>query len=289
MNSYLLRYLAALLILGSNGIVASLLSASSTQIVLIRTFLGSLLLFLAFIVQRGRFCFYKNKHDCVFLILSGILQGLMWIFLHAAYNAAGVGVASLIYYSAPVLVLLLSPLLFHEKLTLPVIVGFFTVMLGVLLVNGLGSAALISRAGLVYAVLSALCFAFMVITQKLATGVVGLENSLMQVFISFLTVAAVLLVRRELFFTLPRSELLPAFIIGAVNTALACYLYFSSIKGLKVQTVSLLGYLEPLSAVVFSALLLRERMSIPQIVGAALILCGAVATELFMRRKAASV
>ena len=193
----------------------------------------------------------------------------MWIFLHAAYNAAGVSVSSLIYYSAPVLVLLLSPLLFREKLTLPVIAGFFTVALGVLLVNGLGSAAALSRAGLLYAVLSALCFAFMVITQKLAAGVVGLENSLMQIFISFLTVAAVLLVQGELFFSIPKSELLPAFIIGSVNTALACYLYFSSIKGLKVQTVSVLGYLEPL--------------------GAALILCGAVATELFLHRKNAKV
>lgn len=67
--------------------------------------------------------------------------------------------------------------------------------------------------------------------------------------------------------------------LGVVNTGVACYLYFSSIGRLPVQTVSILGYLEPLAAVVFSALLLNEKMSSIQMLGAALILGGAIFTE----------
>ena len=48
------------------------------------------------------------------------------------------------------------------------------------------------------------------------------------------------------------------------------------------------GYLEPLSAVVFSALLLHERMTPSQIIGAVLILGGALVAEcIHPRRKAA--
>ncbi len=52
-----------------------------------------------------------------------------------------------------------------------------------------------------------------------------------------------------------------------MNTGLGCYLYFSSIGRLSVQSVAVLGYLEPFSAVVLSAVLLREGMSLLRLLG----------------------
>ena len=70
-------------------------------------------------------------------------------------------------------------------------------------------------------------------------------------------------------------------ILGIFNTGIGCYFYFSSIGDLPVQTVAICGYLEPLSAVVFSVLFLGESMTIVQVVGAMLILGGAAFGELF--------
>lgn len=62
-----------------------------------------------------------------------------------------------------------------------------------------------------------------------------------------------------------------------------CYFYFSfsSIGSLPVQTVSICGYLEPLSALIFLAAILGEKLSLMQIAGAVLILGGAAFGELF--------
>ncbi|MBR2916504.1 MAG: EamA family transporter [Clostridia bacterium] len=51
-----------------------------------------------------------------------------------------------------------------------------------------------------------------------------------------------------------------------------------------VQTVAVCGYLEPLSAVLFSAILLDEKITVLQIVGAVLIIGGAMCRELVKRR-----
>ena len=60
-----------------------------------------------------------------------------------------------------------------------------------------------------------------------------------------------------------------------VNTALACYLYFSSMNRLSARSVALLGYIDPVSALVFAALFLGESMSAVQVAGAVLVLAGA--------------
>ncbi|MPN42219.1 hypothetical protein SDC9_189775 [bioreactor metagenome] len=75
--------------------------------------------------------------------------------------------------------------------------------------------------------------------------------------------------------------------MGLINTGIGCYLYFSSVTRLPVQSVAICGYLEPLSAVFFSALLLGERMTPIQIGGAALLLGGAAFAELFRARRKA--
>jgi drug/metabolite transporter (DMT)-like permease len=75
------------------------------------------------------------------------------------------------------------------------------------------------------------------------------------------------------------EDWLPILWIGLLNTGISCYLYFSSIGHLPVQTVAICGYLEPLSAVVFSFLFLGEILQPIQIIGAVLVIGGAVFTE----------
>ena len=77
------------------------------------------------------------------------------------------------------------------------------------------------------------------------------------------------------------GSLIPILILGIVNTGIGCYFYFSSIGHLPVQTVAICGYLEPLSALIFSAALLGEKLGPAQISGAALILGGTAFGELF--------
>jgi drug/metabolite transporter (DMT)-like permease len=61
-------------------------------------------------------------------------------------------------------------------------------------------------------------------------------------------------------------------ILGIVHTGIAYFLYFTSIKDLKGQTIAVISYIDPISAVVMAALFLGEKMSITQIVGGFLII-----------------
>ena len=279
----LLKYLLALLMFGTNGIVASHINLSSYEIVLLRTFIGSLFLVAIFFFTGGKPSFYKHKKQFAFLAVSGIAMGASWMFLYEAYSQIGVSISSLLYYCGPVIVMALSPLLFKEKLTLPKITGFIAVLTGIFLVNGNISGQL-NKWGIFCGLMSAVMYAFMVICNKKAKDITGLENSMLQLFISFLTAAVFVGIKQGYAMDIQTESVLPIVILGFVNTGVGCYFYFSSIGKLPVQTVAVCGYLEPLSAVIFSSLLLDEQLTMLQFIGAVLIIGGAMCGELVKRK-----
>ncbi|WP_348982853.1 EamA family transporter [Desulfosporosinus sp. Sb-LF] len=57
-----------------------------------------------------------------------------------------------------------------------------------------------------------------------------------------------------------------------MHTGIAFFLYFSSVKELKGQTIAVLSYIDPISAVIVAAILLEERLSLMQMIGGILIL-----------------
>ena len=270
------KYILALLLFGTNGIVASRIALSSYEIVLLRTMIGSILLIALFLLNKGHFQFYRRKKDFLFLAISSMAMGISWMFLYEAYQQIGVSLSSLLYYCGPVIVMALSPLLFREKLTLPKIFGFALVLLGLVLVNGNIVGDTQSHWGILCGILSAVMYAFMVICNKKAVQITGMENATLQLTVSFLTVAVFVTAVKGIQVDATSADLPWILLLGLVNTGISCYFYFSSINDLPVQTVAICGYLEPLSAVVFSVLLLKESMSLAQVIGAVLIIGGAV-------------
>ena len=284
-NKAFFKYIFALLLFGSNGIVASFIDLSSQNIVLLRTLIGSILLIAIFFLSGGRLTFYKYKKQFAFLTISGIAMGTSWMFLYEAYERIGVSIASLLYYCGPVIVMVLSPLLFKERLTVNKVLGFLAVVVGVVLINGNAFDGNGDIFGIVCGLLSAIMYAFMVICNKKATDIVGLENSTLQLTIAFLTVAVFVGIKQGYEMQIEPNSILPILILGLLNTGIGCYFYFSSIGKLKVQTVAICGYLEPLSAVLFSVIFLKETMLPLQIIGAVLIIGGAMCGELIKTTK----
>jgi drug/metabolite transporter (DMT)-like permease len=218
------------------------------------------------------------------LIVSGIAMGASWMFLYEAYQQIGVGIASLAYYCGPVIVMILAPVLFREKLTWTKVAGFVAVMIGMLCVNTQVFNEGKTAWGLFCGLMSALMYAIMVISNKKARGITGLENAMWQLLTAFLTVAVFVGIKQGFVIYIAPESWIPILILGIFNTGIGCYLYFSSIVNLPVQTVAVCGYLEPLSAVVFSTLFLHETMGPMQVIGAVLILGGAAFGELFRPR-----
>ena len=284
MNSAFLKYLVALLLFGSNGFVASHILLASNEIVFFRTLIGSAFLLLLFVITKGRPQIPANRKHFLYLLLSGAAMGACWLVLFEAYVRVGVGISTLIYYCGPVIVMALSPFIFHEKLSAVKIIGMVIVLAGMLLING--SAAFRKRSHqrsvLCHFISRFLCRSGHL--QQKARSITGLENAMYQLGASFLTVFLFTLAKQGVHFGSIAENLLPILMIGIVNTGVGCYLYFSSIQKLSVGTVSICGYLEPLSAVIFSVILLGESLSLMQILGGILIIGGAVFAESASRR-----
>ena len=278
-NSFI-KYIAALLLFGLNGIVASHIPLNSYEIVFLRTLIGSALLIALFLLGKDAFHIKTYKRDTLFIVLSGVAMGTSWMFLYEAYQQIGVSLSSLLYYCGPVIVMIVSPLIFHEKLTAPKVLGFVTVVVGILLVNGHAADGDSNMWGLFCGAMSAVMYSFMVTLNKQSKNISGMENSVIQLVVSFLTVAVFTGIKQGFIIHVPAAAWPWVLVLGIVNTGIGCYLYFSPLSKIPVQTVAVCGYLEPLSAVVFAALLLGEEMTVIQIIGAACIIGGTMVGEL---------
>ena len=137
--------------------------------------------------------------------------------------------------------------------------------------------------GVFCGLMSAVMYALMVILNKQSQKVQGLENSVIQLITSFLTVAIFVGFKTGYNLSVSGTDLILVIVLGLINTGIGCYLYFSSIGKLPVQTVAICGYLEPLSAVILATVILNETMLPLQIIGAMLIIGGAVFGECYKR------
>ena len=275
----------AVLLLGTNGIVASHIDLASYEIVLTRAYLGSIFLLLLCLVTREKAEFFRYKKDTLMLLVSGMTLGVGWSAMYEAYVRVGVGIATLLNYAGPMLVLASSPFLFGEKWTRPLLFSVVMVVCGMVCLNQNVAGGSLDFIGLLCGILSAVMYAAMVILTKKAIRISGLSATLLTLLGASVVVTAFVLAKQGTLPTVLPEDYLPVAMLGIVNTGFTCYLYFSAMQKLPVRTVSICGYIEPISAVVFSMLLLGESLSLVQLLGGAFILGGAIYGEYSARKK----
>lgn len=285
MNRSHIKYISGLLLFGLNGIVSAKINLSSYEIVFFRTLFGGMFLLLLYLwINRNarKSMSETSKKEYLYILLSGIFMGLSWIFLYEAYRRIGVGLSSITYYCGPVIVMLSSPFVFRKKISLKQFLCFIVVFAGILLVSlpGLSGKASVDAFGLFCGFASAFLHALMVIFTMKAPHITGLKNSMLQLVISFFTVAVFLPFEHGVHIPENPHQWFWVLFLSFINTGVGCYLYFSETAKLPVTSVSILGYLEPLSAVFFAVILLHEALSLPEIIGAVMILGGAIISEL---------
>lgn len=281
MNQYYLAYFVGLVMGATNGITTSFISLSSYETAYVRFCLATPLLLLLFLLlQKGQFTFYRYKKSMFFLTLSGLALGGNVLFLFEAYRTLGVSLAILANYVGPVIVILLSPLLFHETLTPAKLAAVGVVLVGVMLVNGQVFLEGSSAWGLFCGAMAAVCFAAMNICNKFAQDIKGLENSLLAFFFATIVIGVVVGCQQGLVVVPAASDWAPLLFLGLISTGIGNNLYFVAAKRLPAQTIAVCGYLEPVLVMLFSFLILHEIMSPVQLFGAACIIGGAVFCEM---------
>lgn len=274
-------YILAMLIFGTNGYLVAHLSLQGSQIVLVRTLVGGLLL-TAIVLLRGGFDREAVRAEWRDLLFGGVALGLNWVALFTAYRMLNVSLATLIYYAGPMLVLLFSPLLFRESLTPQKIAAVAIVAAGLFCITGSITSAGMSLTGLLAAVLSALFYASLIIFNKRIVKTGGMQTAALELDVAFVVVLIYVLLTAGIPHPL-KADIPYLLVLGLVNTGIAYMLYFTGLQKLPGQSVALISYVDPVSALVFSALLLHETMTPLQMLGAVLIIGGALLGELRRR------
>lgn len=223
-------YIAALLIFGTNGVLAAHISLEGSQIVLMRTLIGGVLLTSFVIFGVG---FYKERinEERVPIIFGGVALGLNWVMLFSAYRLLNVSISTLIYYAGPILVLLSSPLLLKEKLTKIKVASVFVVGIGLVCISGSVVLKKMNTTGLFFVILSAIFYAMLIIFNKKITRTSGLQTAAIELDIAFIVVLIYVLITVGL----PKinvSEVPYIATIGFINTGLAYLFYFFSMQKL---------------------------------------------------------
>lgn len=264
------------------------IGVSSGELALYRAIMAAVIVGGFLLFARQKISIFIIKMELLLLLVSGAAMGINWIFLFEAYKYTTVSVATLSYYFAPVIVMVVCPLLFKEKLTLKQIICFVMSTVGLVLITGAAGGGSEDMLGILFGLSAAMFYATVMLLNKFIKGIEGLHRT----FIQFLAAIIVLLPYVVLTggFTLGSLNgrgwgLL--LVVGLVHTGLAYCMYFSAIKELAGHKVAMLSYIDPLIAVIVSVVFLNEKMTLPQIAGGILILGFTLVCELPPLKKSA--
>lgn len=280
-------FIASMLIFGTIGVFRRYIPLPSAFLAFSRGILGGLFLLL-YIRLRGRGASRPLPPRLLLrLALTGAMIGFNWMLLFEAYNHTTVAVATLCYYMQPTIVILLSPIVFRERLTGRKMICASVSIIGMILISGVLDGNDTQRQnmlGILLGLGAAGLYAGVVISNKKTQGVAAYQRTTVQLLAAGIVMLPYLLLTdgfSGMFFT--PSTLLLLLVVGIVHTGLAYALYFGSMEGLPVQSIAVLSYIDPVSALLFSALLLKEPLTWMHIIGACLIIGSAMITE--MRQK----
>lgn len=283
----MIMLLISMVIFGSIGVFRRYIPLPSAVIACFRGTSGALLLFIAAKLQKKKLINRIGIKKVLWLVLTGAIIGFNWIFLFEAYNYTTVATATLCYYMQPIIVIILSPFLFKERITAKKGICALVSVIGMVLVSGMtesGIPTLSEAKGIMLGLSAAFLYATVVIMNKKLQGIDSYEKTIIQLASAAVVLAPyILLTKQNVSAEITPVVIVMLLIIGFVHTGLAYALYFGSMDGLSTQTVAIFSYLDPIMALIFSSVILKEQMTICGIIGAAMIIGAALLSEISLK------
>ena len=277
----------AMFIFGTLAPFVRNINVSSGELALYRAVMAAVLVGSFLLITKQKLSIKNIKKELLLLLLSGAAMGINWILLFEAYKYTTVSVATLSYYFAPVIVMIVCPLIFKEKLNGKQTLCFVMSTAGLVLITGTSGGGSDDLLGIAFGLGAAVFYATVMLLNKFIKGVMGLHRT----FIQFLSAIVVLVPYVAITSGFTLGELNSTgwtclLVVGLIHTGITYCMYFSALKELPGQKVAILSYIDPLVAVLVSVIWLQEAISLPQIIGGVLILGFTLWSELPSRKKA---
>ena len=283
-NSRLLMALA-MAVFGTVGAFVRGIPLASGEIALWRAILAVAMIGILLALRGEKIDLRSIGREAILLFASGAALGINWMLLFEAYKRTTVSLATLSYYFAPVIVTVLCPLVFKERLTKKQIFCFVGSTLGLVLITGVGGSGDDLR-GILFGLGAAVFYATVVLLNKLIKNTEPVRRTLLQFVAAIIILLPYVLLTGGVHITeLQVGGWINLLIVGLLHTGLAYCMYFSAVGNLEGQSVAVLSYIDPLVAVLVSVTLLGERMTLWQAVGGLLILGSTLMNEIRIKRR----
>lgn len=282
--------IGAMTIFGTIGIFRKYIPLPSSLLALARGIIGTaFLLLLVLVIKRDKLSTEAIKRNLGFLVVSGAFIGFNWILLFEAYQYTTVATATLCYYMAPVIVVLVSPFLFKERLTPLKALCVAVALAGMVFVSGIpqsGFGGISELKGILLGLGAATLYAIVVILNQYIKDISAYDKTIMQLGTAAIAILPyTLLTENFADITFTPVAVCMLFFVGIVHTGIAYTLYFGSMSGLKTQTIALFSYIDPVVAIILSAIILQENIGLWGVIGAVMVLGSTMVSELFGDKK----
>lgn len=278
-----IQFILSMIIFGTIGLVVRKIDLSSSERALLSSLIGCLFLTVLFFMMKKKISWHSMKSNASILLFSSIALGGNWIFLYQSYDHTTIANATLGYYFAPVFVMILSPIILKEQLSLKKVVCIMVAIMGLVLIVGEGLSASKTEdlLGLFYGLVAAAFYAALLLLNKFIKGMEKLELTIIQLgTTAILLMPYVFLTSGFGMFNVSSASIPFIFILGIFNTGIGFWLFFSGMEKLKGQSIAMLSYVDPFVAILISALVLQEQMTMLQMLGGALLLASTFMSEI---------
>ncbi|MDR7077033.1 drug/metabolite transporter (DMT)-like permease [Neobacillus niacini] len=278
-----IQFILSMMIFGTIGLVVRYIDLSSSERALLSSFIGCLFLLLIFFMIKKKISWNLVKSNAIFLILSGIALGGNWIFLFQSFDHTTIANATLGYYFAPVFVMILSPFVLREQLSIKKMVCIGVAIIGMLMILGEGVSASGSEdlLGITFGLIAAAFYATLLLLNKFIKDMGKLELTIIQLGTTTLLLMPYVFLTSGFGIIEVSSSSIPfILILGIINTGIGFWLFFSGMEGLRGHSIAMLSYVDPFVAILISAIILQEHMTIVQILGGVLLLGSSFVSEI---------
>ncbi|HDY99307.1 MAG TPA: DMT family transporter [Pseudomonas sabulinigri] len=259
----------AALLFGLTGIFGKLASAAPDVIVLGRALFAVLALLLFARFYRRSMLHGLNRRRLIQLAISGVLLGAHWLTFFHAIDLSGVGIATLGFASFPAFVVLLEWLLWREVPSRMDLLKVGLVCVGLILVPPSFDLQQSGAEGLLWALVSGLCFAAVSVGNRLTSG--KLHPVQIACWQNVVIVMCLLPISSKALLQIPPLDWLWIGLLGTLCTGVAHGLFVTSLTVLKARVASLFFALEPVYGILFAWYLFGEEPSLRMLLGGALI------------------
>ena len=273
---------------GTSPLFADLLSDagfSAIQMTATRSGVTALTLALVLFVLDRR-AFRMRPRLILLAFFAGAGYFLTATLYYFAIGEIGAATAAVLLYTSPIYVLCVSLAFLGEKLTRAKLLATALMLLGCIFVSGVIGGFSGGILGVGVGLLSGAFYGLYNLMTKIA--VQGGARPISLTFYTFLFAALLSITFADpigyarLALGDPLSLVPILFLLGLVTCVLPYFLYTLSLVCLDAGVASALSIVEPMAATLFGILFLAERLSLPKMIGIALIL---LATLLFCREK----